>query len=468
MQKFSFEALWGVSLSPTAKIIAHFIFFTYHMLLASNLFPKIIILLFGIFSLFLPNMHKRKSNDLSSSSSACRKTSASAAAGAKSARACDCCIGKTAGWYCPADDAFLCQSCDRSVHSANLLARRHQRVPLKIHPLPRSISSSSLWDSGFTRKPRTPRRRRCCLAKKNKNCHSYRQEVEVEHTLVPEVNSISDENSHLDGYSEAEDEEEEELLYRVPILDPSVAEMCTSGEGKNIPAASLDFGKKSSNGSCYEPHGVIVPSDFATEVESLLLGKVVDGEEPLLDIEELGLLSNFSEEVNVSLELTDGGDDSSPALTGEDERVEVGERNMEKCSDGFGSGGAKMMCLLKLDYESVITEWAARRCPWSSGGGRPHLDPYDSWSDLKEGRRMVDAYAEMGAMRSNGHPASASASALMDEGRKERVWRYREKRRKRLFSKKIRYQVRKLNAEKRPRMKGRFVKRSNPCPVPTN
>ena len=46
-----------------------------------------------------------------------------------------------------------------------------------------------------------------------------------------------------------------------------------------------------------------------------------------------------------------------------------------------------------------------------------------------------------------------------DRGREARVTRYREKRRTRLFSKKIRYEVRKLNAEKRPRMKGRFVKR---------
>lgn len=47
-----------------------------------------------------------------------------------------------------------------------------------------------------------------------------------------------------------------------------------------------------------------------------------------------------------------------------------------------------------------------------------------------------------------------------DAGREARVSRYREKRRTRLFSKKIRYEVRKLNAEKRPRMKGRFVKRT--------
>jgi len=48
----------------------------------------------------------------------------------------------------------------------------------------------------------------------------------------------------------------------------------------------------------------------------------------------------------------------------------------------------------------------------------------------------------------------------LDGGREARVSRYREKRRTRLFAKKIRYEVRKLNAEKRPRMKGRFVKRT--------
>uniref|UniRef100_A0A6N2LVW4 CCT domain-containing protein n=1 Tax=Salix viminalis TaxID=40686 RepID=A0A6N2LVW4_SALVM len=51
---------------------------------------------------------------------------------------------------------------------------------------------------------------------------------------------------------------------------------------------------------------------------------------------------------------------------------------------------------------------------------------------------------------------------VMEEDRTRReasVLRYKEKRQTRLFSKKIRYQVRKLNAEKRPRIKGRFVKR---------
>ncbi|EEF42285.1 hypothetical protein RCOM_1709850 [Ricinus communis] len=53
---------------------------------------------------------------------------------------------------------------------------------------------------------------------------------------------------------------------------------------------------------------------------------------------------------------------------------------------------------------------------------------------------------------------------VMEEERIRReasVLRYKEKRQTRLFSKKIRYQVRKLNADKRPRLKGRFIKRSS-------
>lgn len=45
---------------------------------------------------------------------------------------------------------------------------------------------------------------------------------------------------------------------------------------------------------------------------------------------------------------------------------------------------------------------------------------------------------------------------VMEEDRTRReasVLRYKEKRQTRLFSKKIRYQVRKLNADKRPRLK---------------
>jgi CCT motif len=66
-----------------------------------------------------------------------------------------------------------------------------------------------------------------------------------------------------------------------------------------------------------------------------------------------------------------------------------------------------------------------------------------------------------GGASTHGSDETGTVRPGLDGGREARVSRYREKRRTRLFSKKIRYEVRKLNAEKRPRMKGRFVKRAS-------
>ncbi|KVH96612.1 Zinc finger, B-box [Cynara cardunculus var. scolymus] len=44
---------------------------------------------------------------------------------------CELC-NSNASLYCQADDAFLCRKCDKKVHSANFLARRHIRCLLCI------------------------------------------------------------------------------------------------------------------------------------------------------------------------------------------------------------------------------------------------------------------------------------------------------------------------------------------------
>jgi hypothetical protein len=67
-----------------------------------------------------------------------------------------------------------------------------------------------------------------------------------------------------------------------------------------------------------------------------------------------------------------------------------------------------------------------------------------------------------GGDRQHRHDGSEGGGAAAAEvGRQARVLRYKEKRRTRLFSKTIRYEVRKLNAERRPRIK---VSSSHTCP----
>lgn len=92
---------------------------------------------------------------------------------------------------------------------------------------------------------------------------------------------------------------------------------------------------------------------------------------------------------------------------------------------------------LKLNYDSVLNAWSDRVSPFPDDS--PAADGVGN--DVQARLASIDLFTENGGIR--------EAS----------VMRYKEKRRTRLFSKKIRYQVRKVNADRRPRMKGRFVRR---------
>ena len=99
----------------------------------------------------------------------------------------------------------------------------------------------------------------------------------------------------------------------------------------------------------------------------------------------------------------------------------------------------KSTLLLKLNYNNVLNAWSDKESPFSDE--IPGSEA--AGNDVQARLAQIDLFSENGGIR--------EASVL----------RYKEKRRTRLFSKKIRYQVRKVNADRRPRMKGRFVKSPN-------
>ncbi|XP_021753808.1 zinc finger protein CONSTANS-LIKE 16-like isoform X2 [Chenopodium quinoa] len=415
----------------------------------------------------------------------------------KTARACDCCIRKRARWYCPADDAFLCQSCDGTVHSANLLARRHERVRLKTASLKR-VQRLDLpsWHRGLTRKPRTPR---------HGKHQSKFEERNPLHVIVPEL-GMEETTSSQDG------ESEEQLLYRVPIYDPFVTDFRSSPTVDDIRPLELEGGSdvsKSTISNSKQSPDNYMPSDmdleeFAADVETLL-GKGLDDE--LYGIEELGLLdcsssinnNNINENyigkiVKEEDELCDEGemirgyeieaesnnvvikeplelsfvyDEHDFGTTWEDEDDHKKNMMIEpsvinesfKFEENDETEKNKTSnILLRLDYEAISNAWASLGSPWITGQ-RPEINLDDCWPHctgtcgLDGSRHQIYGEYQMGGFVGNG--------GVGDGGREARVSRYREKRRTRLFSKKIRYEVRKLNAEKRPRMKGRFVKRSS-------
>ncbi|KAK9705069.1 hypothetical protein RND81_07G031500 [Saponaria officinalis] len=453
----------------------------------------------------------------------------------KTARACDCCVRKRARWYCAADDAFLCQSCDGSVHSANPLARRHERVRLKTASLKSSDDHLPTWHRGLTRKPRTPRHGK-------NSSKSFTQNTTANHNptrVVPDL-GIEETNS----FSSSHGEDEEQLLFRVPEYDPFMTEFCTSSTNTPIIDVKNDH-----------QFMIKLPSDleleeFAADVETLL-GKGLDDES--FGIEELGLLdhspnninnnNNNNNSININIDDDDNDNDDDEkeqdivefGKAVKEENVVIGGGELMKCeieieSDDIGfrvpfdlsfdydfptscddlegnnhqammvvdavdssvvDDGTKHgheLCklegindddnnddskednkvminkrrkiLLRLDYEAISEAWSSHGSPWMNGQ-RPEISPDDSWPHCLGGsgtgtHNTLYGDTQMGGNRGVG-----------DGGREARVSRYREKRRTRLFSKKIRYEVRKLNAEKRPRMKGRFVKRSSFAPTNT-
>nr|GEU83092.1 zinc finger protein CONSTANS-LIKE 16-like [Tanacetum cinerariifolium] len=209
-------------------------------------------------------------------------------------------------------------------------------------------------------------------------------------------------------------------------------------------------------------NGLTLPSElelaeFAADVESLL-GKSLD-EEPF-DIESLGMVDCrleslddvvkveeevHCEAVNSELDMMRepfelNFDYDSAVAWEEEDGMCVVKNESEKCEVVCDDQmifhtekGIKIKKMLKLDYEGIIGAWDDDRSPWISGD-RPELDRNDCWLDCMGGCGKMEHYhcGDMGMMMWN--------SNRLDGGREARVSRYKEKRRTRLFSKKIRYE----------------------------
>ncbi|KAK9104272.1 hypothetical protein Scep_021116 [Stephania cephalantha] len=116
--------------------------------------------------------------------------------------------------------------------------------------------------------------------------------------------------------------------------------------------------------------------------------------------------------------------------------------------------------LLKLDYQEIMDAWIDKGSLYIDGDQGPGVVP-DVFDDVVKREDHSESSVKVPEMSNGeeGKDGEAGERWKMGRDREARVLRYKEKRQSRLFAKRIRYEVRKLNAEKRPRIKGRFVKR---------
>jgi hypothetical protein len=205
-------------------------------------------------------------------------------------------------------------------------------------------------------------------------------------TAVPDLEA-EESGSGIVGDNDDEhgfQDDDEDLLYRVPVFDPMLAEFYNpvADEGEQKPLAefynpvaddgeqkpaclmpplvetSLEFAYGGSAEADGLSAGFDVPdmelASFAADMESLLMG-VNDG------FDDLGFLDEEKPQVNADADLVAM---AAPALEREDKKRKRPEM------------------ILKLNYEGVIASWVRDGgSPWFHGE-RPHLDPYELWSDF--------------------------------------------------------------------------------------
>ncbi|XP_004304686.1 PREDICTED: zinc finger protein CONSTANS-LIKE 8 [Fragaria vesca subsp. vesca] len=115
---------------------------------------------------------------------------------------------------------------------------------------------------------------------------------------------------------------------------------------------------------------------------------------------------------------------------------------------------------LKLDYEEVLNAWSDKGSLYiKTEDGEPPQTVPDLLQDQLF-QHLHDSSANIEDLWKVPEEEEDGSLERKRMQRQESLLRYKRKRENRLFSKQIRYEVRKLNAEKRPRVKGRFVRSS--------
>ncbi|KAL0381776.1 UNVERIFIED_CONTAM: Zinc finger protein CONSTANS-LIKE 6 [Sesamum angustifolium] len=140
---------------------------------------------------------------------------------------------------------------------------------------------------------------------------------------------------------------------------------------------------------------------------------------------------------------------------------------------GLHPGGTQGLWL-KLDYEEIMNAWSnkgplyveaesSQIVPDMNHDFPSHEEAFNNVFGVRLGGCTAGGLWAVPEMAGDAEMRVKDGEEIRSTTLKQReasVLRYKEKRQNRLFSRKIRYQVRKLNADKRPRLKGRFVKRS--------
>ncbi|KAJ7565734.1 hypothetical protein O6H91_02G072600 [Diphasiastrum complanatum] len=320
---------------------------------------------------------------------------------------CDSCQAANAILFCRADAAYLCKDCDAKVHGVNKLALRHERVWM-CEVCEQAAASVT------------------CKADAAALCVGCDKEVHAANSLasrheraplapfyecppdmvkVAHVNALRPSSRRAEGAIQVQ---EHPLRLRNEEDERSVAE-----------AASwlLSYPRRISSDAISEDEVAADSVADENEFNCQLPSRVAD--DSLVPVHAPEMFGQFS----------------TSTLDGSHwNEAEVPHEEMKRSLDMANSTFSRS--LLPSEIEAVRDTNGNKICATSNG--------------------LQGIYDVQSPPRSSAH-----AAALEPLAREARVLRYKEKRKNRKFHKTIRYASRKAYAEIRPRVRGRFAKRSD-------
>ncbi|KAJ0042443.1 hypothetical protein Pint_18881 [Pistacia integerrima] len=339
------------------------------------------------------------------------------------ARVCDTCRAAACTVYCKADMAYLCAGCDARVHAANRVASRHERVFV--------CEACEQAPAAFLCKADAASLCTACDADIHSANPLARRHQRVPilaisgSTYGPRANGPT-EQERLFGQGGDEDED-----------DDDDEEEAASWLLLNNPAIARNGGNNNNNNN--NNNGFL----FVGEVDEYLDLVDYNGETQYVDQynnnnqQQQQQQYSFAQKGYV-------GDSVVPHV-----QCEVKDQQQHHNND-FQLG---------LDYESSKATYSyngsiSHSVSISSTdlGVVPESTSDISISHSRPPKRTIDLFSG---------PPIQMPPQLTPMDREARVLRYREKKKSRKFEKTIRYASRKAYAETRPRIKGRFAKRTD-------
>lgn len=321
---------------------------------------------------------------------------------------CEVCEMAPAAVTCKADAAALCVQCDSDIHSANPLARRHERVPV-----------TPFFEC--------PGMSRVAHIQTAVNLPSF-----VDERIIGDFKGFGPRGCEENGAKGGEEEEDEEQEDE----ETSAAEAAswllprphrvTTGVQPNLP----DFSNMGVVGGGME--GGIIPGP-------------------------MGPFGHYPMHVQGSRGMMGVGGSMPPVANSmgrakqEPMVLPDGMFDVESYLDLEPFGSSQVMGMKRMPHDSMVPLHPQMEMSSSSidTGVVPDSHDFQLPFDMPHGTMPYD-YG----------PRMLHMGQMQPMAREARVLRYREKRKTRKFEKTIRYASRKAYAESRPRVKGRFAKRS--------